>query len=252
MGPALGPDTHCADHQQRGGAAPGDRQGRGAPEGGARGRLRLGTGSRTSWRPRGWRCAWRIRWESGHLPTAGSRTTRRTPGTWPICCGWAWLAEAWIAPLEVRELRELTRYRILCRRRDYLTRTQGDGRTRLDRLLGGELDRIAAQICDETAGPYDMSWDGNWPSSRPRLRAGSRHLPEREMYTSSPEPQPRSRSLSACGEPARLSSIRQTSASSAGSGSGRCGTSDGALPGGEQELRRRCRQEQRREPGSLR
>ena len=66
-------------------------------------------------------------------------------------------------------------------RRDYLTRTQGDGRTRLDRVLGGELDRVAAQICDETAGPYDMSWDGDWPSSRPRLRAGSRHLPEREM-----------------------------------------------------------------------
>jgi hypothetical protein len=55
-------------------------------------------------------------------------------------------------------------------RRDYLTRTQGDGRTRFDRLLGGELDRVAAQICDEAAGPYDMSWDGNWPSSRPRLR----------------------------------------------------------------------------------
>jgi hypothetical protein len=55
-------------------------------------------------------------------------------------------------------------------RRDYLTRTQGDGRTRLDRLLGGELDRVAAQICDEAPGPYDMSWDGNWPSSRPRLR----------------------------------------------------------------------------------
>ncbi len=55
-------------------------------------------------------------------------------------------------------------------RRDYLTRTQSDGRTRLDRLLGGEFDRVAGQICDEVAGPYDVSWDGNWPSSRPRLR----------------------------------------------------------------------------------
>lgn len=55
-------------------------------------------------------------------------------------------------------------------RRDYLTRTQADGRTWLDRLLGGELDRVAAQICDAAAGPYDVSWDGNWPSLRPRLR----------------------------------------------------------------------------------
>lgn len=55
-------------------------------------------------------------------------------------------------------------------RRDYLTRTQGDGRTRLDRLLGGELDRVAGQICDEVAGPYDVPWDGNWPCSRPRPR----------------------------------------------------------------------------------
>lgn len=55
-------------------------------------------------------------------------------------------------------------------RRDYLTRTQSDGRTRLSRLLGGELDRVTAQICDAAAGPYDVSWDGNWPSSRARLR----------------------------------------------------------------------------------
>jgi hypothetical protein len=39
-------------------------------------------------------------------------------------------------------------------RRDYLTRMQADGRTRLDRLLGGELDRVTAQICDETAACY--------------------------------------------------------------------------------------------------
>ena len=55
-------------------------------------------------------------------------------------------------------------------RRDYLTRTQADGRTRLDRLLDGELDRVTAQICDAAAGPYDVPWDGNWPSPRPRLR----------------------------------------------------------------------------------
>jgi len=56
------------------------------------------------------------------------------------------------------------------KRRDYLTRTQSDGRTRLDRLLGGELDRVAGQLCDEVAGPYDVQWDGNWLSSLPRLR----------------------------------------------------------------------------------
>jgi len=56
-------------------------------------------------------------------------------------------------------------------RRDYLTWTQSDGRTRLDWLLSGELDRVTGQICDAAAGPYDVSWDGNWPSARPRLRS---------------------------------------------------------------------------------
>jgi hypothetical protein len=37
----------------------------------------------------GRRCTWRIRWASRRSPTAGSRTTRRTPLIWPICCGWA-------------------------------------------------------------------------------------------------------------------------------------------------------------------
>jgi len=55
-------------------------------------------------------------------------------------------------------------------RRDFLTRTHSDGRTRLERLLGGELDGVAVQICDAVAGPYDVWWDGNWPSPRPRLR----------------------------------------------------------------------------------
>src|SRR5262249_18666776 len=56
------------------------------------------------------------------------------------------------------------------KRRDYLTRTQSDGRTRLDRLVGGELDRGAGQICGEGAGPYDVEWDGKLASSLPRLR----------------------------------------------------------------------------------
>ncbi len=55
-------------------------------------------------------------------------------------------------------------------RRDDLSRAQSDGRTRLDRLLSGELDLVAGEICEAAAGPYDVWWDGNWPSLRPRLR----------------------------------------------------------------------------------
>jgi hypothetical protein len=55
-------------------------------------------------------------------------------------------------------------------RRDYLARPHSDGRTRLDRLLGGDLEQVAGQLCDEAAGPYEVPWDGNWPSPRPRLR----------------------------------------------------------------------------------
>ena len=60
---------------------------------------------------RGRRCTWRIRWGSRPSPTAGSRTMSGTPRTWPTCCGWAGVPEGWIAPQEIRELRELTRYR---------------------------------------------------------------------------------------------------------------------------------------------
>jgi hypothetical protein len=55
-------------------------------------------------------------------------------------------------------------------RSDHLARSGADGRERLDRLLAGELDRVAVEICDDVAGPYDVDWDGNWPSARPRLR----------------------------------------------------------------------------------
>ena len=51
-----------------------------------------------------------------------------------------------------------------------LTRTESDGRMRLDWLLAGELERVMSQISDEVAGPYEVSWDSNWPSARPRLR----------------------------------------------------------------------------------
>jgi len=67
-----------------------------------------------------------------------------------------------------------------------------------------------------------------------------------------PEPQPKSGSFCASKEPASSSSTRQTNASRAGSGSGRCGTSDSQVPGCPREASRRCRQEQHRPPDSLR
>ena len=48
------------------------------------------------------------------------------------------------------------------------------------------------------------------------------------------------------------SGTRRINASRAGSGSGRCGTSDSQVPGCPREASRRCRQEQHRPPDSLR
>ena len=45
---------------------------------------------------------------------------------------------------------------------------EASGMARRDRALNGELDRVAVAICDDIAGPYDVAWDGNWPSARPR------------------------------------------------------------------------------------
>jgi predicted metal-dependent hydrolase len=42
--------------------------------------------------------------------------------------------------------------------------------TRLERLLAGDLAWTAAELADHVAGPFDVSWDGNWPSAAPRLR----------------------------------------------------------------------------------
>jgi hypothetical protein len=44
------------------------------------------------------------------------------------------------------------------------------GTTRRDKALKGELDRVSVAICDDLAGPFDVAWNGNWPSARPRLR----------------------------------------------------------------------------------
>jgi hypothetical protein len=36
--------------------------------------------------------------------------------------------------------------------------------------LRGEIAIPAGQLSEVLAGPYDVSWDGNWPNPRPRLR----------------------------------------------------------------------------------
>src|SRR6266498_1932251 len=47
-----------------------------------------GIGRRTRWPRPGRRCTWPIRWGCGGSATAGSKTMRKTPLTWPTCCGW--------------------------------------------------------------------------------------------------------------------------------------------------------------------
>ena len=55
-------------------------------------------------------CTWLIR--SGTTGgTGGSRTTNVTPPIWSICLRLGRLAEGWVAPPALRELRELIRYR---------------------------------------------------------------------------------------------------------------------------------------------
>lgn len=54
-------------------------------------------------------------------------------------------------------------------RRSFLA-TGADGMTRRDTALAGDLVRVSVALCEDLAGPYDVAWDGNWPSARPRLR----------------------------------------------------------------------------------
>src|SRR5207237_212691 len=55
-------------------------------------------------------------------------------------------------------------------RRTWL-RDSADARpSRLERLLAGDLASAAADLADHMAGPFDVSWDGNWPNAAPRLR----------------------------------------------------------------------------------
>jgi len=53
--------------------------------------------------------------------------------------------------------------------------TRTDGRTVREAVLGAEIASAAALASEVLAGPYDVDWDGNWPSAAPRLRG---RLPE--------------------------------------------------------------------------
>src|SRR5438034_3139134 len=70
-----------------------------------------GTGPPTCSRRRGRRCTWRIRWACRPAAAGGSRTISATPRTWRTCCGWGGCRRRGVAPPEIGELRELTRYR---------------------------------------------------------------------------------------------------------------------------------------------
>src|SRR2546425_5220959 len=55
-------------------------------------------------------------------------------------------------------------------RDEWLLGVTADAVTRRERALAGELVGITVELCDHLAGPYEVLWDGNWPSAAPRLR----------------------------------------------------------------------------------
>ena len=85
--------------------------GREVPAGGARGDVRvvLGRGRAGGGRVR--RCTWRIRWASRRSAYRRVKNDERDAADLADLLRMGRLPEAWIAPAEVRELRELTRYR---------------------------------------------------------------------------------------------------------------------------------------------
>ena len=56
------------------------------------------------------------------------------------------------------------------KRTSWLREADDTKTTRLDRILRGEIARPAGELSEALADPYDVSWDGNWPNPRPRLR----------------------------------------------------------------------------------
>lgn len=55
-------------------------------------------------------------------------------------------------------------------REAWLGGRETDGRTRRELALAGEIASVAGSLSDHLAGPYEVGWDGNWPSAAPRLR----------------------------------------------------------------------------------
>ena len=79
------------------------------------------------------------------------------PATWPTCCGWG-LAEAWIAPPEIRELREITRYR--CK----LVHI----RTSCKDQVHGVLAKLGIQVtCSDIFGAWGTQWLDELPLPQP-------------------------------------------------------------------------------------
>ena len=74
-----------------------------------------GTGPWTCSRRRGRRCTWRIRWGVKAYCYRRVKNDERDAADLADLLRMGRLPEAWIAPGEIRELREITRYRKLCR-----------------------------------------------------------------------------------------------------------------------------------------
>jgi Transposase IS116/IS110/IS902 family len=108
---------------------------------------RLGIG--TPCRRPGPRRTWLIRSGSRRSATGGSRTTSGTAPTWRDLLRLGRLPKAWIAPPPVRELRELTRYRV-----------------KLVRLRSSAKDQVHAVLaklgicvpCSDLFGAYGSAW----------------------------------------------------------------------------------------------
>jgi hypothetical protein len=55
-----------------------------------------------------------------------------------------------------------------------------DGETRIARLLKGSIPTVCGELAEAHAGPFDVTWDGNWPHSvalvrlRGRIPVGAR------------------------------------------------------------------------------
>ena len=59
-------------------------------------------------------------------------------------------------------------------RDEWLLETGREGETRIGRLLKGSIATICGDLAEAQAGPFDVTWDGNWPESIARLRLRGR------------------------------------------------------------------------------